>query len=273
MMKSQKNAHKFKGILISTIIAPIFSFILLPNAQANSIIDLTPDDITSPSNALYRAQCCVVSDRPDFTPPLSASMGVTFRTGSSDLWLDDFSLYLRQRPDVSGYKSGSMNFRAFIGTWGYNAGLPAGSSGDLIDILYTSPITTTLNNLDIQKFSFDSNTQLSANQWHFAFISPEGLDPQPFRAYEMPVSYNGNPFPTTSSNLWANSSYNDFNQLRTGVWTAGWGPAWFEASLLTAAPTNTSAVPEPSTYVMVILGLLGLMGYRRQNQNTFKATT
>lgn len=266
MMITTKIVHKLNGILISTIMVPVFSFGLLSNAQANSIIDLTPDGITSPSSAQYRAQCCVVSDRPDFTPPLSASMGVTFRTGGSDLWLDNFSLYLRQRPDVSGYNAGSMNFRAFIGTWGYNASLPAGSSGDLIDILYTSPITTTLNNLDIQKFTFDSNTQLSANQWYFAFISPEGLDPQPFRAYEMPVSYNGNPFPTTSSNLWANSSNNDFNQLISGVWTAGWGPAWFEASLLTAAPTTTASIPEPSTYVMMTLGLFGLMGYRRHSQ-------
>lgn len=268
MMKSQKNAHVFKNMFFATIVAPIFSLSLIGNVKANTTIDLTPDGITSPSSAQYRAQCCVVSDRPDYSPLLSASMGVTFRTGDSDLWLDDFSLYLHQRPDVSGYKAGAMNFRAFIGTWGYNASLPAGSSGDLIDILYTSPVITTLNNLDIQKFTFDSNTQLSANQWHFAFISPEGLDPQPFRAYEMPVSFNGNPFPTMSSNLWANSSYDDFNQLKTGVWTAGWGPAWFEASLLTAAPAaSTSAIPEPSTYAMMGFGLLGMMIYTRRRQH------
>jgi hypothetical protein len=273
MMKLHKSAHVLKKIFIATTLAPILSLSLIDNAKANTIIDLTPDGVTSPFSAQYRAQCCVVADRPDYTPPLSASMGVTFKTGSGDLWLDDFSLFLRQRTDVtqnlSGYKNsgGSMNFRAFIGSWGYNASLPAGSSGDLIDILYTSAITTTANNNDIQKFTFDANTQLAANQWYFAFISPEGLDAQPLRTYEMPVSYNGNLLITTSPNLWVNSSYDDFNQLKTGIWQAGWGPAWFEASLLTAAPAAVAAVPEPSTYAMMGLGLLGIMVYSRRRQN------
>ena len=84
MMKSQKNAHVFKNILISTIIAPIFLLSLIDNVKADTIIDLTPDGVSSPFSAQYRAQCCGVSVFSDFSPPLFASMGVTFRTGEID---------------------------------------------------------------------------------------------------------------------------------------------------------------------------------------------
>jgi hypothetical protein len=237
------------------------------SASAATVIDLTPDGITNPNHVQYRAQCCVVADRPDYNPPLSASMGVTFKPTGPDLWLDNFSLYLRQRTDITGQLSGytntggSMDFRAYIGTWGYNQALPAASSGDLIQVLYTSEITTTANNSDIQPFTFTPGIQLAANQWYFAFISPEGLDLQALRSYEMPVSYDGNPTPTLSPNLWSVSSNNDFNQLLTNNWTAGWGPAWFDATL-TPAP-----VPIPPAIWLFGSALLGLAGLARRKGN------
>ncbi|EGK70962.1 hypothetical protein METUNv1_02348 [Methyloversatilis universalis FAM5] len=239
--------------------------------HAETLIDLTPESVTGPNHVRYRAQCCVVSDRPDFTPPISGSMGVTFRPTGSDLWLEDFSLFLRQRTDITGQLSGytnsggTMNFRAFIGSWGYRSGLPAGASGDLIEVLWTSAVTTTVHSGDIQKFTFEPGLQLAANQWYFAFISPEGLPLQPLRTYEMPVSYDGNPAVTTSPNLWMYTSPDDFNALLTGNWTAGWGPAWFEATLQ-AGPPAIPAVPEADGRAMLLtgLGMLAAVNARRR---------
>lgn len=265
-------------------VVPIFftATLLAATVQAQAtVLDFSPDGIT-PQSASYRAQCCIL---PDTTGAgWATSMGTTFRPTGTDLWLDSISFYLHQRTDVGyGNTPGTMNFKAYIGTWHTTSTWSGLSYGYLDTLLYTSGITMTANNLDIQRFTFNPGMTLTANQWYFAFISPEGLDPQPMRAYEVPVSYNGNPTPTMSSNLWYLST-SSFDQLVTNPgdprWQPGWGPAWFDANLLASAPVvsappapvgggasaGPSSVPEPGALALLGLGMVGMIGVRRRQR-------
>ena len=63
-----------------------------------------------------------------------------------------------------------------------------------------------------------------------------------------------------------------FNNVSGNLAFSDLGPSDFQGTLL-ADVSVSSAVPEPSTWAMMILGFVGLgfMAYRRKNQMAFNA--
>ena len=65
-----------------------------------------------------------------------------------------------------------MNFRAHCGHGAWqHLGTNPSPQGDLINIVYSSAITTTANDFSIQKFTFNAGVQLLPNQWYIATSS------------------------------------------------------------------------------------------------------
>ena len=150
--------------------------------------------------------------------------------------------------------SGPLNVRGYIGSWD---GTAASS------ILFESSTQTMNASGSLQEFAFSPNLNLSPGDQYVAFLSISNLPLQGDSTFGMPSADNQ----IAGEFVYLN------NRLEPSLWGYPWGQGfvgendvWFKASF-------TSAVPEPSTWAMLLLGFagLGFMAYRRKSKPALMA--
>lgn len=184
-----------------------------------------------------------------FGVPNAATIGQTFTVGGDNV-LNSFSLFLNDSI------SSPINFKAYIFAWnGTNA---TGSA------LYASSLLTFSGSSVAQPQEFAFNTgalALTTGLQYVAFFSTSGFQAgQPASIAAMPYagvfgsdqlagggvvySYNENDFAALTSAPWSLNNTNNGTS----------GDIWFKASFNEV----TAAVPEPSTWALMLLGFAGL---------------
>lgn len=171
----------------------------------------------------------------DFTP--GYWVGQTFTAPSSDNILDSFQLWVRNYAPP-GYVGPPLSFRAYVTSWDQGAGQPGGPA------LFESPVRQATSN-DLTPFSFTTGGTA---------LTPGGVYAMYLDASSSAFGATG--FVETASDDYAGGNaiaYTPFN----GTWQETGGPdLHFEATFSDAGPDTV--VPEPSTWVLLLTGLLGL---------------
>jgi hypothetical protein len=177
----------------------------------------------------------------------TATYGQTFFASGTDL--TDFSLYLR-----TGYTGhGSLNLRGYIGAW----------DGTKVSSILFESSTQTMNAAGtLQQFAFSPNLNVTLGSEYVAFLSISNLPSQPQSTFGMPRS--GYVIP--GSFVYENNGTDPSQWTSTAWYSVDGYDAWFKASF-------ASAVPEPSTWAMLLLGFagIGLMAYRRKSKPALMA--
>jgi hypothetical protein len=180
-----------------------------------------------------------------FGTPESATFGQTFVADGNII--KGFSLYLLDR--VDGFPNVPLGFKGYIGSWD---GSKMGS------LLYTSDPRSRSGN-GLAEFVFDTgNIAVAAGSTYVAFLSVAEMPLQADSRFTMPTARNFIP----GTFVYQNNRH-DFSKLTTQAWLTQNEDAYLKVQFGT-----TSAVPEPSSWALMIagFGLTGAAARRRTLQ-------
>jgi hypothetical protein len=186
----------------------------------------------------------------DFGQPDTSAYGETFTVGSDNV-LNNFSLYLvNHNNDLT---SPPINFNAYIYAW--NGSQATGSA------LYSSGVQSFTGSASPTEYAFNTgNLSLTSGSQYVAFLfaSSGGLAGMPFPTGD---AYSGGTFVF-------NNAGSDFSSLTTTGWsTFSNNDVWFKAAF-----NAGSAVPEPATWAMMLVGFAGMgAAMRRDRKRTAAA--
>jgi hypothetical protein len=182
-----------------------------------------------------------------FGIPDTATYGQTFTVTGAETYLEDFSLFLRNR--TSG--STSLDLKGYIGTW----------TGTRLGTLLFSGASQTMNAAGTQQqFLFDTELQLAAGQQYVAFLSVSELDGQSQSQFGMPRSGDAIP----GSFVFINNGA-DETKWTSADWQttfAGANDVFFTATFVS---TPSAAVPEPASVALIGLGFAAIAFAHRRS--------
>lgn len=163
----------------------------------------------------------------------TATYGQTITTGSTGLWLESFSFYLRPL---------SIPFTAEVGTW----------LGDRVgEIVYQSAPISFTEQGGYHAVTAKPDIQLSANAEYVLYFTTSGIQGDEIIrnqwAYTDTSTYEAGQF------VFINNG-NDRSLLTQASWTTSW------SGDLVFSVNTVAAIPEPSLYGMLLVGL-GLIGF------------
>lgn len=177
----------------------------------------------------------------------TATYGQTFTVGA-DHFMNSFSMFLNGRQGGS-----SLNLRGYVAGWDNNKAT---------SILYTSATRTMGTDGALTEFAFDTGAlDLNVGSKYVFFISVSDLGAQAGSLFTMPTTgntYAGGDF------VYYNNGTN-FAGLTSNGWDCrecGWGDVAFRLDL----SARGAEVPEPGSFALIGLGLLGFAAARRRSK-------
>ena len=187
-----------------------------------------------------------------FGQPSTAAYGQTFTVGSDNV-LNSFSLYLIGQP------SSTVNFTAYIYAW--NGTRATGSA------LYTSAGQIFSGSGSPTEYAFNTGSlALTSGSQYVAFLyANSGAGAQmPWAGDLGDETYTGGDFVFDNAGSFADLTSSDWD----GVVDFSFAPtdAWFKAAF-----NQVGAVPEPGTWVLMLLGFAGVGVALRRDRKRYMA--
>lgn len=192
-----------------------------------------------------------------FGSPDTQSYGQTFVAPSGDTVLNNFSLYVGDMYDYSGYGTGTLHFYGYIAEWSI------ATPGTIGAVLYKSNLQSVYANGLLQKYIFDTGSlNLAGGGIYLAYLSIAELPSQGENKFAVPLVSDR----ITGGFTYKNSYDQTWWLMHQGSLNGGSSDGddvWFEANF-SAPGAGATPVPEPGTMVLLGSGLMGLVGYGRK---------
>jgi hypothetical protein len=232
-----------------TALASLLAFALLPNqpSYASTVLDTGV-----PTSAKYG-----FGPAPSFVPTIGESFTAPI-TGT----LTSFTLYLTDH--LNGSETSLGNLIGGIDSWngsGSSSSLYASAPVEIVNTGWPAA-----GNSNAAAYTFNPNISVVAGQSYIAFLSVYGVAGAGGNG-QMPFQFTASTAPTAGGG--GHIYWTSVSPFGAAVWsTDAFRPGWAEFQA-----TITTAVPEPSTWAMMILGFVGVgfMAYRRKSKRELMA--